>query len=147
MASSMRSRGGSHRRTINEINMVPFIDVMLVLLIIFMVSAPLITTGVVDLPSVGRSKAQPAHVISVVVGVDEKLKLKLDQGEPQPLTLNRLAERVKQAQAGVATTPVVISADKAVTYEAVVKVMDVLQTAGIQRVGLAVRNSGAAAAN
>ena len=147
MASSMRSRGGSHRRTINEINMVPFIDVMLVLLIIFMVSAPLITTGVVDLPSVGRSKAQPAHVISVVVGVDEKLKLKLDQGEPQPLTLNRLAERVKQAQAGVATTPVVISADKAVKYEAVVKVMDVLQTAGIQRVGLAVRNSGAAAAN
>ena len=145
--ASMHSRSGSRRRTINEINMVPFIDVMLVLLIIFMVSAPLITTGVVDLPSVGRSKAQPAHVISVVVGVDEKLKLKLDQGEPQPLTLNRLAERVKQAQAGVATTPVVISADKAVKYEAVVKVMDVLQTAGIQRVGLAVRNSGAAAAN
>ena len=140
----MRSHSGSRRRTINEINMVPFIDVMLVLLIIFMVSAPLITTGVVDLPSVGRSKAQPEHVISVVVGVDEKLKLKLDQGEPQPLTLNRLAERVKQAQAGVATTPVVISADKAVKYEAVVKVMDVLQTAGIQRVGLAVRNSGAA---
>ena len=143
--ASMHSRSGSRRRTINEINMVPFIDVMLVLLIIFMVSAPLITTGVVDLPSVGRSKAQPAHVISVVVGVDEKLKLKLDQGEAQPLTLNRLAERVKQAQAGEATTPVVISADKAVKYEAVVKVMDVLQTAGIQRVGLAVRNSGAAA--
>ena len=141
----MRGHSGSRRRTINEINMVPFIDVMLVLLIIFMVSAPLITTGVVDLPSVGRSKAQPEHVISVVVGIDEKIKLKLDQGEPQPLTLNRLAERVKQAQAGVATTPVVISADKAVKYEAVVKVMDVLQTAGIQRVGLAVRNSGAAA--
>ena len=145
--ASMHSRGGSRRRTINEINMVPFIDVMLVLLIIFLVSAPLITTGVVDLPSVGRSKAQPEHVISVVVGSDEKLKLKLDQGEPQPLTLNRLAEQVKRAQAGVATTPVVISADKAVKYEAVVKVMDVLQTAGIQRVGLAVRNSGAAAAN
>ena len=143
--ASMHSRSGSRRRTINEINMVPFIDVMLVLLIIFMVSAPLITTGVVDLPSVGSSKAPPAHVISVVVGVDEKIKLKLDQGEAQPLTLNRLAERVKQAQAGVATTPVVISADKAVKYEAVVKVMDVLQTAGIQRVGLAVRNSGAAA--
>jgi biopolymer transport protein TolR len=145
MASSMRGHSGSRRRTINEINMVPFIDVMLVLLIIFMVSAPLITTGLVDLPSVGRSKAQPEHVISVVVGSDEKLKLKLDGGDPQPLTLNRLAERVKQAQAGVATTPVVISADKAVKYEAVVKVMDVLQSAGIQRVGLAVRNSGAAA--
>ena len=139
--AAMSSRGG-RRRTINEINMVPFIDVMLVLLIIFMVSAPLITTGVVDLPSVGRSKAQPQHVIHIVVGTDERLKLKIDQGEDQPLQMNRLAERVKQAQAGQDQTPVVISADKAVKYEAVVKVMDVLQTAGIQRVGLAVRNAG-----
>jgi len=142
----MHSRGG-RRRTINEINMVPFIDVMLVLLIIFMVSAPLITTGVVDLPSVGRAKAQPQHVIHVVVGADEKLKLKRDQEEPEPLLIARLAEKVKQAQAGDATTPVVISADKSVKYEAVVKVMDVLQTAGIQRVGLAVRNSGGGSSN
>ena len=53
---SVSLRGGSRRRTINEINMVPFIDVMLVLLIIFMVTAPLITTGVVDLPSVGNAQ-------------------------------------------------------------------------------------------
>lgn len=148
MAAKLGGGGGGSKYDLgqnSDINVTPFVDIMLVLLIIFMVSAPLITTGVVDLPSVGRSKAQPEHVISVVVGVDEKLKLKLDQGEPQPLTLNRLAERVKQAQAGQAATPVVISADKAVKYEAVVKVMDVLQSAGIQRVGLAVRNSGAAA--
>ncbi|OYY63149.1 MAG: protein TolR, partial [Burkholderiales bacterium 28-67-8] len=56
---AVSQRGGGRRRTINEINMVPFIDVMLVLLIIFMVSAPLITTGVVDLPSVGKSKQRP----------------------------------------------------------------------------------------
>ena len=56
---------GSRRRTINEINMVPFIDVMLVLLIIFLVTAPLITTGVVDLPSVGKSKQRPEHVVEV----------------------------------------------------------------------------------
>src|SRR6218665_2401797 len=141
--AAISSRSGSRRRTINEINMVPFIDVMLVLLIIFMVSAPLITTGVVDLPSVGRSKAQPEHVIHVVVGSDEKLKLKVDQGEAEPLQLGALAARVKQAQAGPAAAPVVISADKAVKYEAVVKVMDILQSAGIQRVGLAVRNGGA----
>ena len=61
-------RGGSRRRTINEINMVPFIDVMLVLLIIFMVTAPLITTGIVDLPSVGKSKARPEHFVEIVVG-------------------------------------------------------------------------------
>ncbi|MDY0745588.1 ExbD/TolR family protein [Paucibacter sp. R3-3] len=143
--AAIASRGRGRRRTINEINMVPFIDVMLVLLIIFMVSAPLITTGVVDLPSVGRSKAQPAHVVHITVGTDEKLKLKVDEGDEAGVTLKVLAERVKAAQAGDDQTPVVISADKAVKYEAVVKVMDVLQTAGIPRVGLAVRNSGAPA--
>ncbi len=135
---AMSSRGG-RRRTINEINMVPFIDVMLVLLIIFMVSAPLITTGVVDLPSVGRSSQQPQHVVHVIVGADEKLKVRVDSQEPQPITLSGLAERVKQAQDGDPKTPVVISADKAVRYEAVVKAMDKLQAAGVQRVGLAVR--------
>jgi biopolymer transport protein TolR len=135
-------RSGSRRRTINEINMVPFIDVMLVLLIIFMVSAPLITTGVVDLPSVGKSRQQPQQVIQVIVGADEKLRLKIDALEPESLPLNRLAERVKKAQGKDATSPVVISADKAVKYEAVVQVMDVLQRAGIQRVGLAVKSAG-----
>jgi biopolymer transport protein TolR len=142
--SSISNRGSRRRRTINEINMVPFIDVMLVLLIIFMVSAPMITTGLVDLPSVGKSSVQPEHVIHVIVGADEKLKMKLDKEEPQPLPLNRLAERVRTAQAGVLTTPVVISADRNVKYEAVVRVMDVLQTAGIARVGLAVRNGAPA---
>ncbi len=141
---AMSSRGG-RRRTINEINMVPFIDVMLVLLIIFMVSAPLITTGMVELPSVGSSRAQPQQVIQVIVAADEQLKLKIDgQAEPQPLTIKTLAERVLQAQGGNASNPVVISADKAVKYEAVVKVMDVLQRAGVQRVGLAVRQGNPA---
>ncbi len=145
--AALASRGRGRRRTINEINMVPFIDVMLVLLIIFMVSAPLITTGLVDLPSVGKSRQQPEHVIHVVVGADEKLKLKLDKAEPEPTTLKALPAQVKQAQAGDANTPVVISADKNVKYEAVVKVMDSLQSAGIQRVGLAVRSGAAAEGN
>ncbi|MEJ6003540.1 protein TolR [Paucibacter soli] len=145
--AAIASRGRGRRRTINEINMVPFIDVMLVLLIIFMVSAPLITTGLVDLPSVGKSRQQPEHVIHVIVGADEKLKLKLDKEEPQPLQLKQLAERVKTAQGSDANTPVVISADRNVKYEAVVKAMDVLQGAGIARVGLAVRNGPAAGAN
>ena len=136
---SLRS-GSSRRRTINEINMVPFIDVMLVLLIIFMVTAPLITTGVVDLPSVGSSKTRPQSVIELVVGLDERVKIKIDdQAEPQPVTMAQLATRVKQAQKGVAETPVVISAEKSVKYEAVVKVMDTLQKAGVQRVGLSVK--------
>ena len=136
-------RGGSrHRRMMNEINMVPFIDVMLVLLIIFMVSAPLITTGLVDLPTVGKAKQRPQHVIEIVLGTDDKLRMKLDAGEPQPASLNTLAARVKEAQGGIADTPVVISADKQVRYESVVKVMDLLQRAGVQRVGLSVKSSG-----
>lgn len=127
----------------SEINMTPLVDVMLVLLIIFMVSAPLITTGVVDLPTVGKSRQQPDHVIQVIVGTDEKLKIKVDQLEPESIPLNRLAERVKKGQGKDANSPVVISADKNVKYEAVVQVMDTLQRAGVQRVGLAVK-SGAA---
>jgi biopolymer transport protein TolR len=132
-------RGGGRRRTINEINMVPFIDVMLVL---FMVSAPLITTGVVDLPSVGKSKQQPKKVIEVVVGKDEALRLRVDNKDVSTMTLKNLADRVSAAQGGDAAAPVVISADRSVKYEAVVRVMDLLQKAGVQRVGLSVKNNG-----
>ncbi|MED5621325.1 protein TolR [Ideonella sp. BN130291] len=133
-------RGGGRRRTINEINMVPFIDVMLVLLIIFMATAPLITTGVVDLPSVGKAKQKPTSVIEIVIGTDEKLKLKRDgQTEASAVTLAQVASRVKSAQAGSDDTPVVISADRNVKYDSVVKVMDTLQRNGVQRVGLSVK--------
>ena len=133
------ARGRRGRRAIAEMNMVPFIDVMLVLLIIFMATAPLITPGVVDLPSVGKAATRPTSVVEVIVGADEKLRLRLDGGEPQPTSVARLAGAVKALQAGNAQVPVVISADKAVKYEQVVRAMDVLQRAGIQRVGLSVR--------
>jgi biopolymer transport protein TolR len=123
----------------SEINMVPFIDVMLVLLIIFMVSAPLISTGVVDLPSMGKSKQRPQSVIEVIIGPDEKLKIRVDKAEPSAITAPQLAAKVKEAQGGSAEVPVIISADKQVRYESVVKVMDTLQRAGVLRVGLAVR--------
>ena len=130
------------RRSMSEINMVPFIDVMLVLLIIFMVSAPLITTGIVDLPSVGKTRQRPQRVVEIVVAPDERLKVRLDQGDASVVGLGQLAARVKDLQAGNADTPVVISADRSVKYEQVVKVMDVLQRAGVQRVGLAVKQAG-----
>ncbi|HEY6135539.1 MAG TPA: protein TolR [Rubrivivax sp.] len=134
------SRGGTRgRRSMNEINMVPFIDVMLVLLIIFMVTAPLITTGVVDLPSVGKSQQRPTSVIEVIVGSDEKLRVRVDQQEPATVTLAQLAGRVRDKQAGNADVPVVISADRNVKYEGVVRVMDTLQKAGVKRVGLSVK--------
>ena len=136
---AVASRGRRGRRAIAEMNMVPFIDVMLVLLIIFMVTAPLITTGVVDLPSVGRSANRPTSVVEVIVGSDERLRLRLDGGEPKATSLAKLAAAVVALQAGNPAVPVVISADKAVRYEQVVRAMDVLQRAGLQRVGLSVK--------
>ena len=134
---SLVSRGRG-RRTINEINMVPFIDVMLVLLIIFMVTAPLITPSVIDLPSIGKAKKQPDQVIQIVIGKDESLEMKL-QERSRSVALKDLAEVVQQAQSGQPNSAVVISADKSIKYEAVVKVMDTLQRAGVQRIGLSVQ--------
>jgi biopolymer transport protein TolR len=142
MPGVVQRGSGRGRRSMNEINMVPFIDVMLVLLIIFMVTAPLITTGVVDLPSVGKSSQRPQSVVEVIVGSDDKLRLRVDQGDPEAATLKDLAQRVRGMQGGNADTPVVISADKAVRYESVVKVMDTLQRAGVKRVGLSVKQGG-----
>jgi len=137
------ARSGGRRRSMNEINMVPFIDVMLVLLIIFMVTAPLITTGVVDLPSVGKSQQRPTSVIEIIVGTDEKLRLKMDSQDAVSVALPQLAQRVREKQAGNVDVPVVISADKSVRYESVVRVMDTLQRAGVRRVGLSVKQGGA----
>ena len=136
------SRGRRGRRAIAEMNMVPFIDVMLVLLIIFMVTAPLITTGLVELPSVGKAANRPTSVVEVIVGIDEKLRLRLDGADPQPTTGSGLAAAVQKLQAGNPQVPVVISADKSVKYEQVVRAMDVLQRAGIARIGLSVRQGG-----
>ena len=139
--AAVSHRGGGRRRTISEINMVPFIDVMLVLLIIFMVSAPLITTGVVDLPTVGKSKQRPEHVVELIVGKDERVRIRLDsKDEGQPVALGQVASRVRDLQAGDASIPVVISADQSVKYQTVVDVMNRLQKSGVQRVGLSVKN-------
>jgi biopolymer transport protein TolR len=126
----------------NEINMVPFIDVMLVLLIIFMVTAPLITPSVIDLPSVGKASRQPDKVVQVLVGKDERLELK-NGDKTTALNLKDIASAVQQAQSGQppGSVAVVISADRNVKYETVVKVMDTLQRAGVQRVGLSVQLS------
>ena len=137
--ASLVSRGRG-RRTINEINMVPFIDVMLVLLIIFMVTAPLITPSVIDLPSVAKAGKQPDQVIQIVIAKDEGIEMKVNE-KSTPLTLKALAAAVAQAQNGVANSAVVISADKNIKYESVVKVMDTLQKADIKRVGLSVQLS------
>lgn len=132
------SSRGRRRRTISEINMVPFIDVMLVLLIIFMVTAPMITPSMIDLPSVGNATKQPDKVIQVVIQKDDRLALLVD-GKSDNTSMVDVAANVKRLVGGQANTAVVISADRTVQYETVVKVMDSLQRAGIARVGLSVQ--------
>ncbi len=139
---------GRGRRTINEINMVPFIDVMLVLLIIFMVTAPLITPSQIALPSVGQAARQPDRFVQVLLDKDEQLRVvegRTASAEGVPVPINLLALRVRELQGAEgtdpATVPVIISADKTVKYESVVRVMDTLQKAGVQRVGLSVQTT------
>ncbi len=131
---------GRGRRTINEINMVPFIDVMLVLLIIFMVTAPMITPSMIALPSMGKASKQPDKVVEIVIGKDESLELKVDK-QTSKLALSDVAAAVQKAtgKAAAGESAVVISADRNVKYEVVVKVMDTLRRAGVQRVGLSVQ--------
>ena len=139
---SMSSRSGSRRRSMNEINMVPFIDVMLVLLIIFMVTAPMLTPSAINVPSVGKGAKPPKTFGQVIIQKDGSLVLKTE-GNERPMTLQALGTAARDWQAGQAPdTPVLISADKTVTYETVVKAMAALQEAGVQRVGLSVKAGG-----
>ena len=142
-AVSSRGRG---RRTINEINMVPFIDVMLVLLIIFMVTAPLITPSVINLPSVDRANKQPDKPIEIVIKSDDEVQIKKDPSTGNTgntsIPMTQIGAAAKQAQGGDAQRPVVISADKSVKYETVVKAMNQLKRSGIERVGLSVTTTG-----
>jgi biopolymer transport protein TolR len=135
---------GRGRRTINEINMVPFIDVMLVLLIIFMVTAPLIAPSQIALPSVGQAARQPDRFIQVVIDKDERLQVREgnSSADSPEVPMGQLVARVKQLQgSGTEPPPVIISADKNVKYDVVVRVMGQLQSNGIARVGLAVQTS------
>ncbi len=139
-AINSRGRG---RRTISEINMVPFIDVMLVLLIIFMVTAPLITPSMIALPKVGKAAAQPQNPVQIIIGKDEAIQIKIKTDSvvtsvsAVAADIVKLEPKVRLAAADAA--PVVISADKSIKYETVVKVMDNLQKAGVSRVGLSVQ--------
>ncbi|MBL8387121.1 MAG: biopolymer transporter ExbD [Hydrogenophaga sp.] len=147
--AALSSRGRT-RRTKNEINMVPFIDVMLVLLIIFMVTAPLISPSQISLPSVGQADQQPKGFVQVVIDKDETIQVHQGTASKggKSIKLTQLAAEVQRLQAESAggaepdKVPVVISADKDIKYDTVVRTMDTLKRAGVERVGLAVQASG-----
>jgi len=131
------ARRAKHR-LMNEINVVPYIDVMLVLLIIFMVTAPMINHGQIELPQIGKSLATPAVPLEVIIQADGRLALRdrAVSSAEQSVDQNQLIKAIKQKQAQNADQPVVIAADKNVRYEEVIKVMDVLQQNQVQKVGL-----------
>jgi len=130
------------RKLMNEINVVPYVDVMLVLLVIFMVTAPLLTPGLVELPSVAKSAQPPEAPLEVIIRTDQSMLLRervKGQGVDRTVNMQQLIAGVKDRQRRSPDQAVVISADKDVRYEAVLKVMDELQRADVKRVGLMVK--------
>jgi len=126
-------------RLMNEINVVPYIDVMLVLLVIFMVTAPLMNPGNIDLPSVSQSLAPPVAPLEVIIKKDTSLALRDHSkggSQESKVTRSELIAILKARQGAYADQAVVISADKNVRYEEVINVMDILQQQHIKKVGL-----------
>ncbi|MGH1360638.1 MAG: biopolymer transporter ExbD [Burkholderiaceae bacterium] len=138
-------RGGNRRRMVNEINVVPYIDVMLVLLVIFMVTAPLLSPGVIDLPTVGSSSVKKDRYVEVQIPTlgDMVLAMKNDDGTKTEISVtgDTLVSSINQLTGGDVRIPLVISADKAVIYENVMSVMNQLKRMGAQKVGLLVKKA------
>ena len=135
MAEYARRKG---RRLLSQINVVPYIDVMLVLLVIFMVTAPLITTSVVDLPSVSRSSAPPVVPMQILIKNERTILLcdpECGKAE-RPANLDELVRRVRGKQEQNPDQPVVIAASKDLPYGKVVEIMDLLQRNQVTHIGL-----------
>lgn len=126
------------RRLMNEINVVPYIDVMLVLLIIFMITAPLVNSGQIELPQIGKSLKPAIAPLEVIIKADKSLAIR----DLALTTIERKVNRdeliavIKKKQEKNKDQPVVIAADKNVRYEEVIKMMDILQKQRVTKVGL-----------
>jgi biopolymer transport protein TolR len=129
------------RKSINQINVVPYIDVMLVLLVIFMVTAPLVNPGEIELPSVGAKLTAPAQPLEITLRTDGTLLLRDQQagGAATLVSRDELVARIRAKQARIPDQPVVIAADKSARYEDVLGVLDLLQRNGAKKVGLLAR--------
>ena len=142
MAAVQNRSRGRRNRLVNEINVVPYIDVMLVLLVIFMVTAPFVPTAQIDLPTVGSSQARPEAFVEVIVEQAGAMTLRthnLPQRLERKATREQLINVLTEMVGGNSALPVVISGDRQVRYEAILDVMDLLKTQGVRRVGLMVK--------
>ena len=134
----MSNNHRSKHQPMSQINVVPYIDVMLVLLVIFMITAPMMNPGQIDLPSVGKSSAAAIAPVEVLIRKDNTLAIKDHSkgGVEYPVSRDELTTFLKQKQETNSEQSVVISADKNVRYEEVINVMDMLQQQQIKKVGL-----------
>ena len=132
------------RRLKAEINVVPYIDVMLVLLVIFMVAAPMMTTSSIDVPTVGKANTAPTAPLEVAIKADQTLTLTDRSGNGKEIRVDRkeLPGMIRAAQDKNPEQPVLIAGDKNVKYEAVLSVMDELQRQQVKRIGLLVQPTG-----
>ena len=137
--ATLRKRGPMH-----EINIVPYVDVMLVLLVIFMVTAPLVTPGVVELPSVSKAPVAPVAPLEVIIKEDLTVLVRSRDAkggatDERRVAKGELGKLIRERQQANPEQPVLIAADKSVRYEAVLNVMDELQKQQVKRVGLLVK--------
>jgi biopolymer transport protein TolR len=137
----LRKRGPMH-----EINVVPYVDVMLVLLVIFMVTAPLFTPGVIDLPTVGKASQPRVVPLEVFVKADNSLLVRERDRtgavvRERTVSRGELARFIKSARAKDDELSVLIGGDKSARYEAVLQVVDELRRQGVQKVGLQVKTT------
>jgi biopolymer transport protein TolR len=141
--SSMR--GGRGRKFKSEINVVPYIDVMLVLLVIFMVAAPLTNPGVINLPTAAKSSLPPTEYIQISLKPDTSATIGLNGGKgasAQPEKVggrSALVQKLKSMHTANPELPVMISADKDIKYDEVIQVISEAKKIGITRVGLATK--------
>jgi biopolymer transport protein TolR len=136
---ALRKRGPMH-----EINIVPYVDVMLVLLVIFMVTAPLVTPAVIDLPSVAKASQPRVVPLEVFVKADQGLVVRARDASgaiasERTVTRAELAGVIKDARGRNAELSVLVGGDKAARYESVIQVMEELRKQGVQKVGLQVK--------
>jgi len=128
----------TRRKPMAEINVVPYIDVMLVLLVIFMITAPMLTQGVdVELPSANASPIEDTQTEVLVASINEKGEYFIDfGGEQESLPLAELQNKVRKVIAQNPSLPVLVRGDRRVAYGDVIGLMVALQAAGVPNVGL-----------
>jgi biopolymer transport protein TolR len=139
MGAQVGGRKGGKRRLAAEINVVPYIDVMLVLLVIFMVTAPLLQQGVkVDLPNTNSKPLDQTDDEPLVISIkkDGSYYINLGENQEQSVDLATVKDKVSKVRSAKPNTPVLVWGDKDVPYGSIVELMSELQGAGVPDVGL-----------